>query len=296
VFEVKKRPRFDPLIIHIAQLGTLESLADFALLAPVERERLDILARHLWPGPLTLILPKKDAVPPLATGGLATAAVRFPAHDGALRLIRESTGAIAAPSANPFGYLSPTRADHVRSQLGDAVDIILDGGKCGIGVESTVLDIRGKPRIRRPGGTPQEAIEALIGEVGAGDGLEEKIEAPGQLTSHYAPNTDLFLCDSHDVSRLPFEPDAAYLFFSRASFEGFACANDIRSSSIVKNVFILSENGNIREAASRLFDTLHVIDSRDFGCVYAERAPNEGLGAAINDRLSRAQSDLRRPS
>jgi L-threonylcarbamoyladenylate synthase len=184
----------------------------------------------------------------------------------------------------------------VLSQLGAAVDIILDGGQCGIGVESTVLDIRGSSRILRPGGTTREAIEALIGEADAGDGREGTIEAPGQLTSHYAPKTDLFLCGSREVSGLPFEPDAAYLFFSRASFERFAGNNDIRSSSIGKSVFILSENGNIREAASRLFDTLHAIDSRDFARVYAERAPNEGLGTAVNDRLSRAQSGPRRPS
>ena len=134
VFEVKKRPHFDPLIVHIASLDTLERLVDFSRLSAEAEYRLYVLSRALWPGPLTLILPKLKSVPDLATAGLETLAVRFPAHDGALRLITESTGAIAAPSANPFGYLSPTRARHVREQLGNAVDVILDGGPANIGI------------------------------------------------------------------------------------------------------------------------------------------------------------------
>lgn len=294
VFEVKRRPRFDPLIVHISRLETLQRLADFGLLSPVERERVRVLSQSLWPGPLTLILPKKDAVPPLATGGLATVAVRFPAHDAALALIRKSTGAIAAPSANLFGSLSPTLAAHVRTQLGEAVDVILDGGKCGIGVESTVLDIRGTPRILRHGGTPRDKIETLIGSVGAsgagpGDShvKEESVESPGQTASHYAPGTSLFLHAEGRLSALEAEADAAYLFFSRASAEGFAAADG-------ENVFFLSESGSVREAAARLFETLHTIDSLHFARIHAEKVPAEGLGPAINDRLSRAQSCLRR--
>jgi L-threonylcarbamoyladenylate synthase len=300
VFEVKKRPRFDPLIIHIAELGALERLVDFSRLTEDARHRLFVLSRALWPGPLTLVLPKLKTVPYLATGGLLTAAIRFPAHDGALRLIKESTGAVAAPSANPFGYLSPTRAEHVREQLGGAVDVILDGGPSNIGVESTVLDISaGVPRILRPGGTPRETIEALTGPVAAGGGApaaDGTVSSPGQLKSHYAPSKDLYPHTEAEMRRLLLTADAAdtavYLFFKQASFEAFAINNKLppRLSDGGKRFFVLSPSGNLSEAAARLFDTLHTIDALPAGVIHAERPPESGLGAAINDRLSRASA------
>jgi L-threonylcarbamoyladenylate synthase len=167
VFEVKGRPRFDPLIVHIAELSALDRVADTAL---VNGRILDLLVSRFWPGPLTLILPRRPLVPDLVTSGLPTVAVRFPAHSVALHLIRLSTGAVAAPSANPFGYLSPTRAEHVRAQLGNKVDYVLDGGPSSVGVESTVIDLcaSGRPRILRPGGVSREDLEALIGAVESG--------------------------------------------------------------------------------------------------------------------------------
>ena len=296
VFEVKKRPRFDPLIVHIASLDTLERLVDFSRLSAEAEYRLSVLGRALWPGPLTLILPKLKTVPDLATAGLETLAVRFPAHDGALRLIRESTGAIAAPSANPFGYLSPTRARHVREQLGDAVDVILDGGPSDIGLESTVLDISSAaPRILRPGGTPRLAIEAITGPLEAATPSGVKVSSPGQLKSHYAPSKDMYLHTEAEMRRLDLRADAAYLFFSRESLKTFAENNKLKPGLLDggRRFFVLSPSGSLTEAAARLFDTLHTIDALPVSLIHAERPPEGGLGDAINDRLSRAASTER---
>ncbi|MDR2176957.1 MAG: threonylcarbamoyl-AMP synthase [Treponema sp.] len=292
VFEVKKRPRFDPLIIHIASLDTLERLVDFSRLSKDEEHRLFVLSRSLWPGPLTLVLPKLKSVPDLATGGLETAAIRFPAHEEALRLIKESTGAVAAPSANPFGCLSPTRAEHVAAQLGNSVDLILDGGPANIGVESTVLDICGQaPRILRPGGTPRNTIEALTGPLAPDTpGSGGKISSPGQLKSHYAPSKALYTHTGAEMRSLHFSPDAAYLFFNQASFDAFAGNNSLPPEAQNSMCFILSPSGSLNEAAARLFDILHTIDALPAGLIHAERPPADGLGAAINDRLSRASA------
>ncbi|MDR0383240.1 MAG: threonylcarbamoyl-AMP synthase, partial [Spirochaetaceae bacterium] len=257
VFEAKKRPRFDPLIIHIASLDTLEKLVDFSRLAADGRHMLEVLSRSLWPGPLTLVMPKLKTVPDLATAGLETAAVRFPAHEGACRLIAEATGAIAAPSANPFGYLSPTRAEHVRERLGGAVDIILDGGPADIGVESTVLDISGAtPRVLRPGGVPRETIETLVGPLAAAGGKRETngtAPSPGLQKSHYATRKKLFLYAADSMRRLSFFVADAYLFFDKQSFKAFAERNGLCGADC-ERVFTLSEEGDANEAAARLFD------------------------------------------
>jgi L-threonylcarbamoyladenylate synthase len=213
-------------------------------------------------------------------------------------LITHSGGAVAAPSANPFGCLSPTRAEHVASGLGDAVEFILDGGPCEYGVESTVLDLSGEePRILRPGGTSAEAIEAALGELIFNHERHEqeqnihepheKIISPGQIKSHYAPRTKLFLLSSEEMrNEKPNGGDIAYLFFAKPGNQENA-----------KNIFALSNNasdstsGNdLREAAANLFATLHKIDSLGFKRIYAERVPEYGLGLAINDRLSRASA------
>ena len=264
VFEAKRRPTFDPLIVHIADLATLGKIADFSLLAPAAAGFAHALAAALWPGPLTLILPKKAIIPDLATSGLPTVAVRFPAHPVALRLIELSTGAVAAPSANPFGYISPTDARHVADTLGDRIDFIVDGGPCEVGVESTVLDLTSLvPTILRPGGMPRERIEEVIGPVtvltskpdsanvsgtasgpGAanGQGTQEgqASASPGLLASHYAPRAPLEL---FPYGRLPrervAEPGIALLFFDAHSRDGFF--GDIESLSGNTGV----ESGNI---------------------------------------------------
>jgi len=288
IFEVKGRPRFDPLIVHIAAFETLETIADLSLLDAAAKKNLAALTKHFWPGPLTLILPKQKTVPDLATSGLPTVAVRLPAHDAARRLIALSTGAVAAPSANPFGYLSPTRAEHVAAMLGDKIEIILDSGPARFGLESTVLDMTGsQPRILRPGAAPQEAIEGLIGEVAVGTNVAHNRSAsPGMLKSHYAPRVPLF---THN-GELPHGADidsAALLFFDGASRDRWLSAPQPESKPAA--VAVLSETGDLLEAAARLFQTLHEFDRSGVKRIYAQLAPEKSLGIAINDRLRRAE-------
>ncbi|MDR3276391.1 MAG: threonylcarbamoyl-AMP synthase [Treponema sp.] len=291
IFEAKGRPRFDPLIIHIAALEALGRIADLRALDAASRRRLDRLASALWPGPLSLILPKLPSVPDLATSGLPTVAVRWPAQPAARQLILRSTGAVAAPSANPFGGLSPTRAEHVRDSLGDRIDYILDGGPSAVGLESTVLDLAtGAPRILRPGGVSREQIEAIIGPVPAGiTGTGPGLQSPGQLPSHYAPATRLEACEREAMLSLPERPGEGWLFFSGASRDTWLgnLAGD-KGGAAIDRLWTLSEAGNPAEAAARLFQTLHEMDERGLSCIHAELPPEAGLGAAIRDRLLRA--------
>ncbi|MCL2762254.1 MAG: L-threonylcarbamoyladenylate synthase [Treponema sp.] len=294
VFAVKNRPRFDPLIVHIAALEMLETIADLSLLDTAAQKNLAALAAHFWPGPLTLIVPKRDRVPDLATSGLPTVAVRFPAHDAARRLIAAATGAVAAPSANPFGYLSPTRAEHVAEMLGAQVDLILDGGPSSVGLESTVLDLcHGNPRILRPGGTPKEAIEALIGPVlpdtaadTAAADTNAGLVSPGLLQSHYAPHACLVAHNTESLYREPGETGAAFLFFDGASRDAWLSAH---ANPAGITLAVLSETGTLLEAAAQLFELLHALDRPDITRIHAQLAPEEGLGAAINDRLRKAE-------
>jgi L-threonylcarbamoyladenylate synthase len=286
VFEAKNRPRFDPLIIHIAEYDTLSRVVDTTALNSETLHRLSILSQNLWPGPLTLILPKRPEVQDLATSALPTAAGRFPSHPVAQKLIRLSTGAVAAPSANPFGYLSPTRAEHVKAQLGEKVDFIIDGGRTTVGVESTVLDLSaGTPRLLRPGGTPREAIEALIGPVEFSFGVSvgetnesEKPISPGQLKSHYAPRTKLVLCRREELDAQPCAPSEGRLYFTPP--------NAVATPAMR----VLSPTGDLLEAAANLFDMLHELDGLGLELIRAEQVPLSGLGVAINDRLKRAEN------
>ena len=311
VFEAKCRPTFDPLIVHIADLATLDKIADFSLLASAAASFAHALAARLWPGPLTLILPKKAIIPDLATSGLPTVAVRFPAHPVALRLIALSTGAVAAPSANPFGYISPTDAQHVADTLGDRIDFIVDGGPCEVGVESTVLDLTSPvPTILRPGGMPRECIEAVIGPVSVltskPDSESGPVSAaavsPGLLTSHYAPRAplELFPYGSLPRERVA-EPGIALLFFDGQSRDRFFRGFEGPPESLVSAgrqleqpiSKVLSEEGNPVEAAARLFKILHELDGLKVTGILAERVPAGGLGDAINDRLFKARSAAR---
>ena len=291
IFEAKNRPRFDPLIIHIAEHEALSRIADTSSLERAARQRLSLLSQRLWPGPLTLILPKRLELPPLATAGLATAAVRFPSHPAAQKLIALSTGAVAAPSANPFGCLSPTRAEHVRDQLGEKVDFIIDGGRTTVGVESTVLDLSSDPpRILRPGGTSRETIEALIGPVEllgpAPTDNNARPLSPGQLKSHYAPRTPLVLCRRGEITSLPDAVrDEGRLYFSMSEESRASLKKDT-----LDRTRVLSPTGDLAEAAANLFDMLHELDSLGLKLIRAEEAPPFGLGEAINDRLRRAAS------
>lgn len=299
VFEAKARPTFDPLIVHIARIE------DLHMVAREVPERALTLARALWPGPLTMILPKKLEVPDIATAGLPTVAVRFPSNSVARRIIELSGIPVAAPSANPFGYISPTTAEHVISALGDRVDFVVDDGPCTVGVESTVIDMTGvRPVLLRPGGMPLESIEAVIGPVvipkRAGHHVGEALSSPGQSLSHYAPSAPLYLFEmggleaglhalngaQTDASTLAGRQDIAHPAIALVYTQARAC--EIEALRAFDAVEPLAPSGDLKEAAARLFSLLHEFDARHFRAIYAERVPEEGLGRAINDRLYRA--------
>ena len=273
VFEAKNRPSFDPLIVHLADRGGLEDLVKS--IPPQARALMD----RFWPGPLTLVFEKRELVPDIVTAGLPTVAVRMPAHPVAIELIARSGRPIAAPSANPFGYISPTRAGHVASQLGDAVDLILDGGECAVGLESTILRIEDDGAfLLRPGGLALEEIEAVIGRVADASGPRARPNAPGQTASHYSPSTPVRIVKS--------AADAGPLTGNEGllSFRGFS------GEAPFAAVETLSPEGDLREAAARLFSCMHRLDSLGLGLIFAEEVPQEGLGRAIMDRLRRAES------
>jgi L-threonylcarbamoyladenylate synthase len=274
IFEVKGRPRFDPLIVHASDLQQAESLvAEF----PANAWEL---ARRFWPGPLTLVLPKNEKVPDIVTAGLSTVAVRMPDHPVALALIRETGTPLAAPSANPFGRISPTTADHVRKQLGRKVDLVLDGGHCRVGVESTIISFAdGRPALLRAGGVAVEDVEAVVGPVLRPHCSTDRPTAPGQLPQHYAPGTPLVF--STDTKPTNGRRIGLLSFREPASIQGFAA------------VEVLSPSGDLREAAANLFASLHRLDSLDLDVIVADAVPDKGLGLAINDRLRRASAGSR---
>jgi L-threonylcarbamoyladenylate synthase len=272
IFEIKQRPLFDPLILHLADADSAFRLA--ARTPDIARE----LARRFWPGPLTLVLPKTGAVPDLATGGLPTVALRVPVHPLAQAVLRAFVRPLAAPSANRFGRISPTDAQAVSAELGAAVPLILDGGPCPVGVESTVLDLSGdKPVLLRAGGVPVEQLEAVIGPVERAQAVGERPLAPGQLKHHYAPRKPLRLVPS--VEDIPSRADVGGLVFGMAP---------ALSVGVMKN---LSPSGDLREAAANFFRFLRSLDDDPrVSELYAIPLPAHGLGLAINERLERAAS------
>jgi L-threonylcarbamoyladenylate synthase len=281
VFEAKARPSFDPLIVHIASLDAVGRVA--LTLPPLARR----LAESLWPGPLTLVLPRRPEVPDIVTSGLDTVAIRFPSHPVARKVIEYAGTPVAAPSANPFGYISPTTAAHVALILGDKVDYIVDGGPCSVGVESTVLDLSGDglPTLLRPGGMPLERIREIVGEVRMPSGKGGPASSPGMLKSHYAPRAKLFL---YDWMTLPASPETGRTGRSAAIAFDPSRARAFEETERFEKICVLSDRGDMREAAFRLFALLHELDAEGFDRICAERVPEEGLGRAINDRLWRA--------
>jgi L-threonylcarbamoyladenylate synthase len=272
IFEIKRRPHFDPLIIHIAHLPDLRKIV--SMVTPLARKLID----RFWPGPLTVVLSKKEEVPDIVTAGLETVAVRMPAHPISLSLIREAGCPLAAPSANPFGYLSPTTAEHVRSQLGDRVDLILDGGPCQVGVESTILSfVEERPVLLRPGGVPLEEIESVIGKVEIDTMEDDRPTAPGMLPRHYAPHTPILLnWSDQDIGS------------KRKKKMGLLAFREPVHSSLFDHIEVLSKNGDLREAASNLFAAIRRLDALNLDLILAESVSEEGLGRAIMDRLRRA--------
>ena len=271
IFEVKKRPRFDPIIVHIFSRKDIKNIC-----FDVD-ERANMLMDRFWPGPLTLLFSKLDHVPDIVTAGLPTVAVRMPAHPVARELIKEARTPIAAPSANPFGYLSPTTSHHVVEQLGEKVDVILDGGPCPLGIESTVLDVtETKPVLLRPGGLPIEEIESVIGEVTLSSS-SKKPHSPGQLPCHYAPKTPIRIL--HKNKRIQTGKRIGLLAFT-----------DPKMQEQYEMVEVLSSKGDLHEAAANLFSCLHRLDQAGLDVIYAEAIEETGLGRAIMDRLHRASA------
>lgn len=268
VFEAKQRPSFDPLIVHVRDLAQVEEVVDV-----IPDDARALMARF-WPGPLTLVLARSGRVPDIVTSGLDTVGVRMPAHPMALELLRSLAFPLAAPSANPFGYVSPTTAQHVADQLGDRVDHILDGGPCVVGVESTIIGLEdGRWVLYRPGGLPVEEIEAVIGAVAP---ARQRVipAAPGQLESHYAPRIPVIV---GDVQRLLAD-------HADERIGVIALQKDYG----VWRTEVLSRSGDLAEAAHRFFGALRILEASGAGVILAERFPDHGLGRAINDRLRRA--------
>ncbi len=262
IFAAKGRPRFNPLIVHVPDLDAARHVAFFD--ATAER-----IASAFWPGPLTLVLPVRPSarLSPLVTADLPSVAVRVPAHPLAQRLLRAFGAPVAAPSANPSGKVSPTRAEHVLAGLSGRIAAVLDGGACEVGLESTILGLAGDPVLLRPGGIPAEAIEGCLGRPLATGGDAARPSAPGQLESHYAPAAALRL----DASAP--EPGEFWLGFGLDAADA-----DLN----------LSPNGDLVEAAANLFHYLREADARAEGRIAVSPVPEKGLGRAINDRLRRA--------
>ncbi|MBN2039696.1 MAG: threonylcarbamoyl-AMP synthase [Spirochaetes bacterium] len=273
IFETKQRPFFDPLIVHISSFAMLSRVTEnFGVL---EQK----LADAFWPGPLTLILPKKREIPDIVTAGLSTVAVRMPSNEIAIKLISRAETPVAAPSANPFGRISPTKAEHVLKQLGNNIEIILDGGNCERGIESTILKIEnGIPYVLRHGAVTAEEIEREAG-IKVIKKIEEAAsnpETPGQLLSHYSPQTPLVFINDIDLNHID-KKNAGFLAFRKHSV-----------MPEFKKIEILSESGDLHEAAANLFSCLHKLDDEGLDIIYTEKVPEQGLGSAIMDRLKRA--------
>ncbi|MBL1110607.1 threonylcarbamoyl-AMP synthase [Streptomyces sp. 5-8] len=275
IFQVKGRPPSHPLIVHI---GGAEQLDDWVQDVPATARRL---AGHFWPGPLTLVLRRGPRVPLEATGGLETVAVRVPDHPVALALLAAFGGGVTAPSANRFGSVSPTTADDVRAELGDAVDFVLDGGPCEVGVESTIVDATGEiPSILRPGGVTREDLEAVLGrplEVPA----TSHVRVPGQHPSHYAPRARVVLVEPEKVvaeAELAQELGHRVGVFLPAAFAG----------AEVKAHAVVAVPGSMADYARGLYGFLRKLDQRGCDLIIASVPAQEGLGLAIANRLRRA--------
>jgi len=281
IFETKERPFFNPLIVHIPNIEYLETIVEAI------PEKAKLLAEAFWPGPITLVLKKKSIIPDLITGGKDTVAVRIPNHPTTLELLNQLDFPLAAPSANPFNRISPTKAEHVENYFKDKIQMVLDGGACKSGIESTIIGFEnGEPIIYRLGSTSVEAIEAVVGTIeiknsSAEHGRSQKEvapEAPGMLERHYAPKTKTILT-TNIAEAIETYKDLKI---------GLLTYNDILNDDAIAYKIVLSEGKNLEEAASKLYDALHQLDQQQLDIIIAEQLPDYGLGKSINDRLQRA--------
>ncbi|WP_064196974.1 MULTISPECIES: L-threonylcarbamoyladenylate synthase [Emticicia] len=271
IFSVKNRPNFDPLIVHTS---SIERINEFVTEIP---EMALKLANKFMPGPLTLLLPKKENISDLVTSGLPTVAVRIPNHPLAIELLEGINFPLAAPSANPFGYISPTTAQHVDNQLGTKIQYILDGGECNVGIESSIVGFfENEVVVLRKGGLAIEEIEAIVGPIKINEHSSSNPQAPGMLKSHYAPRTPLSFWGEKSFSIKDF------------SNTGFLAFRDYNHVIPKENQLVLSEKGDLNEAAKNLFAYMRLLDSKGFSEIFTELLPEIGLGRAINDRIKRA--------
>jgi L-threonylcarbamoyladenylate synthase len=272
VFSTKKRPFFNPLIVHIPSVDSLENIVSYI------PKKAKLLATAFWPGSMTLVLKKKAVIPDLITAGKDTVAVRVPNHPVTLELLKQLPFPLAAPSANPFGSISPTKPLHVERYFKEDVKMILDGGACSNGIESTIIGFENdEPVIYRLGALALEEIEAVVGKIPVKNKKEENPDAPGMLARHYAPSTRTFLVDDIDnMIKSHVGKKIGVLVFK----------NSLNDKSL--NEVVLSKKGSMQEAASKLYDSLHELDSKNLDIIIAERFPDRGLGKSINDRLQRA--------
>jgi len=273
IFEAKNRPAFDPLIVHTA------SIEQFSQIATNIPDQAYQLAEAFMPGPLTLILPRATDVPLLVTSGNDSVGVRIPNHPLTLNLLKNLDFPLAAPSANPFGYVSPTTAQHVNQQLSDKIPYILDGGPCQVGIESTIIGFAsGEPEILRLGGLALEEIENVLGKtIQRVKTSSSNPQAPGMLSSHYAPRKKVMLGNIAELL-LAYNPEQVGILSFARPFADVPAAHQVQ----------LSVAGNVHEAARNLFSGLRYLDVQPISVILAELLPEIGLGRAVNDRLRRA--------
>ncbi|WP_304066580.1 L-threonylcarbamoyladenylate synthase [Pedobacter glucosidilyticus] len=273
IFDLKQRPHYNPLIVHISSIDFLSKVArDIPPLALT-------LAQHFWPGPLTLVLKKQAIVPDMVTAGKDTVAVRMPDHALTLALLKELDFPLAAPSANPFGCISPSTAQHVYNYFHDTLPVILDGGPCQKGIESTIIGFENdEPILYRHGSLAIEDIEALIGPVKTKTLNNANPQAPGMLSKHYAPKTRTYLTEDISKSLKEFEGKRIGVMM----FKDKAIGKDIVHQEV------LSINGDMKEAARNLYKAMHILDQQELDVIIVEKFPDINLGITINDRLNRA--------
>lgn len=273
IYKTKNRPQFNPLIIHS---NGIERFEEWGLSIPAD---VKLLAQYFWPGPITFIIPANYKIPEIVTAGSGAVAIRVPNHPITLELLSKLNFPLAAPSANPSGFISPTSALHVEQQLGNKIDYILDGGICKVGVESTIISfLENEPKLLRFGGLAIEAVEAVLNKKLAISSPNDKIVAPGMLSKHYAPNHSLKIVENLSNSLKLFDKNRVGVI---SFFESFAEVNPAHQ-------FILSKSKDLNEAASNLFAAMRHVDELDVDIILSEKFPNIGLGFAINDRLKRA--------
>ena len=275
IFDTKRRPSFNPLIVHIPNVDYLPNVVKSI------PEKAKVLANHFWPGSMTLVLPKSEKIPNTITAGKNTVAVRVPNHPVTLDLLQQLNFPLAAPSANPFNSISPTKPEHVENYFKNNIQMILDGGVCKSGLESTIIGFENdEPVIYRLGALAIEDIEAVIGKVSLKNKKEENPDAPGMLAKHYAPKTKtLFTDDVLQTIHNESGKKIGVLSFS----------NSYKNDTVLTEI-ILSKDKNISEAASKLYNAMHELDAENLDVIIIKKMPEIGLGVSMNDRLQRASS------